>query len=136
MKFYIASSFKNIEEVRNLSNELKLRGHIHSYDWTQNERANSIEKLATIGELEKAAVIESDFVVILLPGGKGTHIELGIAIGLGKRVYLYSPTDEIYDYDKTSTFYHIQGVEKFVGTDDAFVQYLVEVCNEESMDLT
>lgn len=126
MKFYIASSFKNIEEVRNLSNELKLRGHIHSYDWTQNERANSIEKLATIGELEKAAVIESDFVVILLPGGKGTHIELGIAIGLGKRVYLYSPTDEIYDYDKTSTFYHIQGVEKFIGTYDAFVQYLVE----------
>lgn len=126
MKFYIASSFNNIEQVRQLSNELKLRGYIHSYDWTQNERANSFEALSTIGEKEKEAVINSDFLVILLPAGKGSHIELGIALGLGKRIYLYSPTNEIYEYDKTSTFYHIEGVDKFVGTFDSFTQYLME----------
>lgn len=49
MNFYIASSFKNIEQVREISNELKLKGYIHTYDWTQNEKANSFEKLAIIG---------------------------------------------------------------------------------------
>ena len=126
MNFYIASSFSNIDKVRELSNKLKSIGYIHSYDWTQNERANSIEALYNIGEKEKEAVMYSDFFVILLPAGKGSHIEMGIALGLGKRVYLYSATNEIYDYDKTSTFYHIDGVDKFVGTFDLFIQYLIE----------
>ena len=130
MNFYIASSFKNIEQVRKISNELKLKGYIHTYDWTQNEKINSFEKLATIGVKEKEAVMNSDFLVILLPAGKGSHIELGIALGLGKRIYIYSPTNEIYEYDKTSTFYHIEGVNKFVGNFDLFTQYLMEQENQ------
>jgi hypothetical protein len=50
-----------------------------TYDWTQNSRAEDIPALREIGEKEKAAVMESDFVIILLPAGKGSHIELGIA---------------------------------------------------------
>lgn len=126
MKFYVASSFANIEQVRELSDELKLEGFVHTYDWTQNERANSLEALSFIGENEKQAVAGSDFLVVVLPAGKGSHIELGIALGVGKRVYLYSPTNEIYEYDKTSTFYHVEGVNKFVGTFDSFKKYLVK----------
>ncbi|MGL6220563.1 MAG: nucleoside 2-deoxyribosyltransferase [Lacrimispora sphenoides] len=133
MNFYIASSFKNVEQVREISNELKLKGYIHTYDWTQNEKASSLEKLATIGVKEKEAVMNSDFLVILLPAGKGSHIELGIALGLRKRIYIYSPTNEIYEYDKTSTFYHIEGVNKFVGSFDLFTQYLVEQENQISI---
>ena len=126
VNFYIASSFNNIEKVRELSNRLKTKGYVHSYDWTQNERANSFEALSSIGTKEKEAVINSDFFVILLPAGKGSHIELGIALGLGKRIYLYSETNEIYEYDKTSTFYHVEGVDKYVGTYESFIQYLME----------
>ena len=135
MNFYIASSFKNVEQVREISNELKLKGYIHTYDWTQNEKVNSFEKLATIGVKEKEAVMNSDFLVILLPAGKGSHIELGIAIGLGKRIYIYSPTNEIYEYDKATTFYHIEGVNKFVGNFDLFTQYLIEQENQVKMNL-
>ena len=126
MKFYIASSFANVQKVREFSDELKLKGFVHTYDWTQNERANSLEDLSIIGEDEKKAVIDSDFLVVLLPAGKGSHIELGIALGAGKKVYLYSPTNEIYEYDRTSTFYHIESVDKFVGTFDSFKKYLTE----------
>lgn len=126
MNFYIASSFKNIQQVRVLSHELQLKGHNHTYDWTQNERANSLESLTTFGEKEKEAVMHSDFVVILLPAGKGSHIELGIALGLGKRIYLYSPSDELFEFDQTSTFYYVAGVNQFVGTLDSFTQYLIE----------
>ncbi|WP_423406824.1 nucleoside 2-deoxyribosyltransferase [Heyndrickxia sp. MSNUG] len=126
MKFYIASSFKNSEMVKVMAAQLKMEGFSHTYDWTINDRADSMELLASIGESELSAVRKSDFLVILLPGGKGSHIEMGIALGLGKRVYLYSLNNDIYEFDKTSTFYHVAGVTKFVGDIDSFMPFLVQ----------
>ncbi|WP_130860246.1 nucleoside 2-deoxyribosyltransferase [Gracilibacillus phocaeensis] len=126
MHFYIASSFKNRKKVKELANKLKQRGYTYTYDWTQNEKANSFERLSNIGEKEREGVMNADFFIILLPGGKGSHIELGIALGLGKRVFLYSPANDIYEYDKTCTFYHIKGLNRFVGAFDSFTDYLLE----------
>ncbi|WP_417900202.1 nucleoside 2-deoxyribosyltransferase [Bacillus haimaensis] len=125
MKFYVASSFNNIDQVRYISEKLKSLDHIHTYDWTQNERAATLEDLKQIGQLEKDAVAEADFVVVILPGGKGSHIELGIAIGLNKKIILYSPDQSIYNFTTTSTFYHLPEVEKFIGTLDELVDNLV-----------
>jgi nucleoside 2-deoxyribosyltransferase len=122
LKFYVASSFKNIDAVRYVSERLKNKGFIHTYDWTQNDRSSSIEQLMEIGKKEKNGVLEADFIVVLLPAGKGSHIELGIALGNGKRVYLYSPNDEINDLEKTSTFYHLTEINKCNGT----IQELIE----------
>lgn len=116
MKFYIASSFKNIETVRYVSDKLKTIGLTQTYDWTQNGQVTTIEQLKEIGQKEKDAVAEADFIVVILPAGKGSHIELGIALGQGKRVYLYSPDDEVNHVEKTSTFYHLPEVKKCIGT--------------------
>lgn len=124
MKFYVASSFKNTEQVRYVSGKLKSMGHIHTYDWTQNEKASTLEDLKHIGQLEKDAVAEADLVVVLLPGGKGSHIELGIALGLSKKIVLYSPDQSIYNFTTTSTFYHLPEVEKIIGTLDELVEFL------------
>ncbi len=124
MKFYVASSFKNIDKVRNVSKQLKSRGYIHTYDWTQIEKASTLEDLELIGQKEKDAVAEADFIVVLLPAGKGSHIELGIALGLNKRVILYSPNNEINNVTTTSTFYHLFEVEKFIGSIDELVEFL------------
>lgn len=126
MNFYIASSIKNKEMVKSLADQLKLEGFCHSYDWTINDRADSMDLLASIGESELSAVRNSDFLVMLLPGGKGSHIEMGIALGLGKRVYLYSPNNDIFEFDKTSTFYHVAGVTEFTGEFESFVQFLLQ----------
>lgn len=126
MKFYVASSFSNIENVRIVSGVLRNHGFCQTYDWTINNRANSIESLTAIGESEKKGVAESDILVVLLPGGKGSHIEMGIALGLGKTVYLYSSKEEYFvDYSMTSTFYHIEGVKKYVGSIEAFLEFIV-----------
>jgi hypothetical protein len=122
MKFYVSSSFKNIDSVRYVANTLKREGFTHTYDWTQNDRAEDIPALREIGEKEKTAVMESHFVIILLPAGKGSHIELGIALGLGKRIYLYSPDQQINDPTTTSTFYHLPEVQIFIGTLDFFIR--------------
>lgn len=49
----MASSFKNIEQVRKISNDLTVKGYVHTYDWTQNKKANSIEKLASVQKKKK-----------------------------------------------------------------------------------
>lgn len=125
MNFYIASSFKNIHEVRELARILKLEGWNHTYDWTKNERVDSYNLLSEIGKIEKQAVVESDFLVVLLPAGKGSHIEMGIALRLEKRVFLYSTTNSSFDFDQTSTFYHVNGVERFTGDLQSFAHYLI-----------
>lgn len=126
MSFYIASSLKNKEIVKMMAAQLKMEGFNHSYDWTINDRADSMDLLASIGESELSAVSNSDFLVMMLPAGKGSHIEMGIALGLGKRVYLYSPNNDIYEFDKTSTFYHVAGGTKFVGDIESFMQFLMK----------
>ncbi|QXJ40447.1 Nucleoside 2-deoxyribosyltransferase [Parageobacillus caldoxylosilyticus] len=128
MKFYIASSFKNIDAVRYVSEKLKSKGFIHTYDWTQNERASTIEQLKEIGQREKEGVMEADFLIVLLPAGKGSHIEFGIALGHGKKIYLYSPNDDVNNFETTSTFYHLPEVEKCIGT----LEELVDIVSVNS----
>ncbi|MDZ5471461.1 group-specific protein [Bacillus sp. 31A1R] len=122
MKFYIASSFIKKADVRYVADKLKVKGYSHTYDWTKNERASTFSQLQEIGLLEKNAVIESDFLVILLPAGKGSHIELGIALGHGKKVYLYSPDEEVNHFETTSTFYHLPEVIKCFGSLEDLVE--------------
>jgi nucleoside 2-deoxyribosyltransferase len=129
MKFYVASSFRNRDAVNQVANHLKKRGHIQTYDWTKNAKAKeeqtfTFDDLKDIGQKEKNAVIEADFVVVLLPGGKGTHIELGIALGQGKSIFIYSPGGEINNFDTTSTFYHLPEIEKCFGTIDELVDII------------
>ncbi|MGM7701830.1 nucleoside 2-deoxyribosyltransferase [Pseudalkalibacillus sp. Hm43] len=124
MKFYVASSFKNVDKVRQVSKMLKSKGYIHTFDWTKNIKASTLEDLKQIGQQEKNAVSEADFIVVLLPAGKGSHIELGIALGLNKRVILYSQDNEINNFSTTSTFYHLSEVEKVIGSLEDLVEYL------------
>ncbi|MFJ7973699.1 nucleoside 2-deoxyribosyltransferase [Psychrobacillus sp. NPDC096389] len=124
MKFYIASSLKNIDQVRYVSKRLINKGFIHTYDWTVNENLTTLKELKAIGQKEKNAVIEADFVIVLLPGGKGSHVELGIAMGNNKKIYLYSPDKEVDNIETTSTFYHLPEIEKCFGTIDELVDII------------
>ncbi|WNF24875.1 group-specific protein [Mesobacillus jeotgali] len=125
-KFYVASSFRNMDAVNYVTNQLVNKGYVHTYDWTKNaqgrdEKTFTFEDLKEIGQKEKDAVIKSDFIVVLLPGGKGTHIELGIALGLGKKTFLYSLDGALDQVEKASTFYHLPEVEKCYGKLDELV---------------
>jgi nucleoside 2-deoxyribosyltransferase len=129
-KFYVASSFRNMDAVNYVTNQLVNKGYVHTYDWTKNaqgrdEKTFTFEDLKEIGQKEKDAVIDSDFIVVLLPGGKGTHIEFGIALGLGKKILLYSPDAAIDQVEETSTFYHLPEVEKCYGTMDELVEKII-----------
>lgn len=130
--FYIGSSFRNIEQVRLVAQALIREGFEHSYDWTRLESVQSVDELATIGEHEKEAIIGSDFVIFLLPLGKSSHVELGIALASQKPVYLYSHTKELFTLDHTSSFYHLKGIDRFFGPSNEFLDHLLKKLNISS----
>ncbi|MDL5376133.1 group-specific protein [Exiguobacterium mexicanum] len=115
MHFYIGSRFANIEQVRALRNHLINDGHTYTYDWTRNDRATTIEDLRAIGTSEFEAIKASDFVVILLPAGQSSHIELGIALGADVPLFIYDPANRFDDFETTSTFYHLPHVIQLTG---------------------
>lgn len=114
MNFYIASPWKNKEEVDYLSSQLKTRGH-QAYSFLDSG-ANLLSgkpieeemkifsealinwksdtRISQIFESEMKAVKESDAVILLLPAGHSAHLEAGVAYGLGKKIIIVGPIDK------------------------------------------
>lgn len=87
IKFYVAGSFGNKNVVNKLIKSLEQHGLQNTYNWTLNDKAINKEDLRKIGQSEAGAVKNSDILLAILPGGKGTHTEIGIAIGHNKPIY-------------------------------------------------
>lgn len=88
MRYYIATSLENIAAAQRLHVLLKAVGHAPTYDWTThgpvyradaNWERNRLA-MRDIAATELRAVLDADAVIVLLPGGRGTHIELGAAM--------------------------------------------------------
>lgn len=111
MKFFIASPWKNNEEVKYLSDELKKRGHqVYSYlesganlltgQPIQDEMKIFYEalgnwkndpKISQIFESEIKGLKDSEAVILLLPAGDSSHLEAGVGYGMGKKMILIGP---------------------------------------------
>ena len=130
MKFYVASSLANYEQVRDLSLLLKKAGWEHTFDWTvycPAQRTNA-EILKTIGTKEYEGIKQADVVVVLTPQGRGTHVELGMAIALNKKIYLCHHNNTYFEYnDSTSTFYWLPQVHQFVGNTNDIASMLLKL---------
>lgn len=104
MKFYVASSLKNVKAARRLIKEIKKLGHTITFDWTTclGEEALKAIGRVSLAHAEIRGVKEAEAVVWLCPTGRGSHVELGIALASskGKRIYLIgAPVDDCIFYD-------------------------------------
>lgn len=109
MKFYIATSLSRMTAHQMVRDSLNKLGHELSYDWTLHGSVKSIskERLKEVALLELAGVTEADFLIVLLPGGFGTHLELGFALAKEKRVFVHSEDSQIFELGpQTNAFYH------------------------------
>lgn len=127
MKFYMGSGLKNAKVVNEFSKKLKEIGWEHTYNWTENNLENeSIEDLIKYATLEQKAIEESEVVIIILPAGRGTHVELGMAIALNKKIYLYSNNKEEFDIENTVAFYQLPSIQKVIGDIDYAVNEITK----------
>lgn len=109
MKYYIATSLSRTTAHHVVRDTLRTWGYEISYDWTLHGSVKSVskERLREVATLELNGVSEADFVVVLLPGGNGTHLELGFAIARGKKVFLHSEDPLVFELGpQTNAFYH------------------------------
>lgn len=136
LKFYVASGLENAANARMVADALKAAGHIQTYDWTQHGsvQGRGEQAISRVGHAEKDGVLAADLVVALLPGGRGTHMELGIALGTGgKRIILCADSDERLIQDsRTCALYYNGEIERIVGPLDKCIREILRMAGEMS----
>jgi nucleoside 2-deoxyribosyltransferase len=116
MKFYVGSGMKNCELVNYYAKLLKENGWEQTYDWVKNVSDDiSKDDMIKYASLESQGIVDSDVVIILLPAGRGAHIELGMAMALNKKIFLCSATTEEFNIENTVAFYELSKVTQLVG---------------------
>lgn len=88
--FYLATSLERAEEAKALAIEIRALGLTPTYEWWTHGsvQTEGPEKIREVAMAEIDGVKSADLFVCLLPGGRGTHTELGIAIATSlERVY-------------------------------------------------
>lgn len=107
--FYIATGLSRTRDHNLIRDALIENGHQLTYDWTQHGsvKSSSVQRLAEVAHKETDGVLSAEVVIVLLPGGFGTHAELGMALGAGKKIILHSANSEVFSAcEKTCAFYH------------------------------
>lgn len=128
MKFYVGSGMKNCELVNYYANLLKENGWEQTYDWVKNVSDDiSKDDMIKYASLESQGIVDSDVVVILLPAGRGAHIELGMAMALNKEIFLCSVTNEEFNIENTVAFYELSKVTQLVGNADDNVKKILKL---------
>ena len=113
MKYYIATSFHNKEAHKECRRFFSDRGDELTFDWTVYSFIPDPYVMYTIATKEIDAVKAADFVVVLLPGGRGTHTEFGAALALGKPVFVVAPHPQqlLDSQGLTNPFYYHSSVQ-------------------------
>ena len=88
-RFYLATKKDSGEQAAAISHALKAHGWERTYAWTAEDEG--ADRYADIALNELKGVTEADVLIVLLPGGYGTHVEIGAALALGKPVILHAP---------------------------------------------
>lgn len=128
MKFYVGSGMKNLELVNYYAKLLKENGWEQTHDWVKNVSDDiSKDDMIKYASLESQGIVDADVVIMLLPGGRGAHIELGMAMALNKKIFLCSTTEEEFSIENTVAFYELPKIIQLVGNAEDNVKKIIEL---------
>lgn len=119
MRIYVASGLVNRDRVKAVIDKLTSQGHTVTYNWTLHGdvRGEGEARMREVAQNEAEGVASAELVLLLLPGGKGTHTELGAALATrkNKRIVLWSETGaEFSGGVDTCVFYHHPAIERLL----------------------
>jgi nucleoside 2-deoxyribosyltransferase len=93
---HVAASFENRVVARRIMRQLEAADFSISLDWTGYENARQLDQKRARQE----TFARADMLVIVLPAGRSSHVELGMAIAMGKPVVIYAVDPKILDNEK------------------------------------
>ena len=108
-RFYFSTRKDRGAEAGALLAALKARGWERTFDWNEH-RGSRTEQYADLAVAELTGVRDADVLIVLLPGGFGTHVEIGAALALGKPVILHAPDQKTLETPYPCIFHHHPGV--------------------------
>jgi nucleoside 2-deoxyribosyltransferase len=112
-RFYLATRIDRIEQATALSDALETHGWQRTFAWNDAGQGTRETRGATaLAELE--GVRRADVLIVLLPGGFGTHVEIGAALALGKPVILHSPDRTTLETPYPCVFHYHPSVKLFI----------------------
>lgn len=118
-KAYIATSLLNAETQMDLARRLREIRVTVSYDWTihGSTLSDGPELRGEVADDELRAVGMSGIVIVILPGGRGTHVELGAALMTGLPIILWTNGRDILTPETHCGFYWHPNVTRIQTTD-------------------
>ncbi len=132
MKFYIGSGIRNCGTVNFYAKALEANGWQNTYDWTKKINGDkTAEELAEYAQLELNAIADSDAVILLLPAGRGAHVELGMALAFKKKIYLCAAAKEDFSVENTVAFYQLPDIVKLTGTAEENIEKILKLKKED-----
>ena len=89
-RFYLSTQKDRNSEAAPLVDALRALGWERTFDWADRE-VSSESEYADLAVAEITGIRDADLVIVILPGGRGTHVEIGAALAMGKPVILHTP---------------------------------------------
>lgn len=133
MRVYIGAKFGNKDKVTSLSKKLEEKDIVNNYNWALDLKdEESEEDLIESAKKELNAIKDSDCVIFLLPLGRGSHVELGMALACGKQVILCGESDEVFENDPVN-FYKLPEIIKVVESYDGIEDKIIELLSDSKI---
>jgi len=104
-RFYLSTQKDRNAEALPLLEALKTRGWERTFDWADQEVSNEPE-YAELAVAEIKGIRDADLVIVILPGGRGTHVEIGAALAMGKPVIIHAPNRKILETPYPCAFHY------------------------------
>jgi nucleoside 2-deoxyribosyltransferase len=112
-RFFVSASKNRSADANALAAELTECGWHRTYEWKALHNEN-LEQLAAFAVAEMKGVRDADVLIVLLPGGFGTHVEIGAALALGKPVIIHAPDQKTLETPYRCPFHYHPNVKLFV----------------------
>jgi len=114
-KLYIATALERAAHHQQLAHALKAMGWELTYDWTAHGsvQTEGRARMQEVALAEAQGIADADAVIVLLPGGRGTHVEMGMALALDKRLIVHADAG-MFDSTQTCAFYHHPNVQRII----------------------
>ena len=112
-RYYLSTRKDRSAAAANLTEALHAAGWERTYTWSDLGSAG-VEAFAAAASTELEAVRAADVLIVLLPGGFGTHVEIGAALALGKPVVLHAPDRGTLETPYPCIFHYHPGVTLMV----------------------
>ncbi len=112
-RFYIATRKDREAQANTISDALKALGWQRTFIWTAQDVGDK-DQYAMVAQQELDAIRDAEVLIVLLPGGYGTHVEIGAALALGKPVILHSPDRKTLETPYPCLFHYHPGVRLII----------------------